>query len=65
MFLSVVHPVAILSKVFCVFCSLLKFVSDASGDHMVETYSCMGIVMALHVASIISFCFRHVVDMSV
>ena len=37
-FVSVVHPVAILSAVFCVICSLLMFVSDASGDHMVETY---------------------------
>ena len=33
-FVSVVHPVAILSAVFCVICRLLKFVSDASGDHM-------------------------------
>ena len=47
-FVSVVHPVAILSVVFCVICSLLMFVSDASGDHMVETYSCMGLVMALY-----------------
>ena len=31
---SVVHPVAILSAVFCVICSLLTCVSDASGDHM-------------------------------
>ena len=54
--LSVVHPVAILSAVFCVICSLLMFVSDASGDHMVETYSSMGLVMALYVASIVSFC---------
>ena len=43
MFVSVVHPVAILSAVFCVICSLWKFVSDASGDHMVETYSSMGL----------------------
>ena len=56
-FMSVVHPVAILSVVFCVFCSLLMFVSDASGDHMVETYSNMGLVMALYVAMIVSFCF--------
>ena len=35
-FVSVVHPVAILSGVFCVICSLLMFVSDASGDHMVR-----------------------------
>ena len=38
---SVVHPVAILSAVFCVVCSLLMFVSDASGDHMVETRVCV------------------------
>ena len=56
-FVSVVHPVAILSAVFCVICSLLMFVSDASGDHMVETYSSMGLVMAVYVAMIVSFCF--------
>ena len=60
--MSVVHPVAILSAVFCVICSLLMFVSDASGDHMVETYSSMSLVMALYVAMIVSFCFPHVVD---
>ena len=27
-----------LSAVFCVICSFLKFVSDASGGHMMETY---------------------------
>ena len=63
-FVSVVHPVAIMSAVFCVICSLLMFVSDASGDHMVETYSSMGLVMALYVAMIVSFCFPHVVDVS-
>ena len=30
-----------MNAVFCVLCSLLMFVSDASGDHMVETYSSM------------------------
>ena len=64
MFVSVVHPVAILSTVFCVICSLLMFVSDASGDHMVETYSSMGLIVALYVAMIVSFCFPHVVDVS-
>ena len=53
MFVSVVHLVAILSAVFCVICSLLMFVSDASGDHMVESYEG------------VSFCFPHVVDVSV
>ena len=59
-FLSVVQPVAILSAVFCVICSLLMFVSDASGDHMVETYSSMGLVMA----DIVYFRSPHVVDVS-
>ena len=63
-FVSVVHPGAILSAVFYVICSLLMFVSDASGDHMVETYSSMGLVMALYVTIIVSFCFPHVVDVS-
>ena len=45
MFVSVVHPVAILSAVFCVICSWLMFVSDASGDYMVETYSSIDIVI--------------------
>ena len=61
---SVVHPVTILSGVFCVICSLLKCVSDAIGDHMVKTYSSMGLVMAVYVARIVSFCFPHVVDVS-
>ena len=63
-FVFVVHPVAILSVVFCGICSLLMFVSDASGDHVVETYSSVGIVMALYVARIVSLCFSHVVDVS-
>ena len=63
-FVSVVHPVAILSAVFCAICSLFMFVSNASGDHMVETYSSMGRVMALYVAMIVSFCFPHVVGVS-
>ena len=49
---------------FCVICMLLMFVSDAIGDHMVETYSSMGLVVALYVARIVSFYFLHVVDVS-
>ena len=64
MFVFVVHPVAILSAVFCVICCLLMFVSDVIGDHMVETYSSMGLVMALYVVRIVSFCFPNVVDES-
>ena len=37
----VVHPVVMLSVVFCVTCILLICVSDFNGDHMVETYSSM------------------------
>ena len=61
-FVSVVRPVAILSTVFCVICSLLMFVPDAIGDLMVETYSIMDLVMAMYVARIVFFCFHHVVD---
>ena len=43
-FVSVVHPVAILIAVFSVICSMLMFVSDAIGDHMVKTYSSMGLL---------------------
>ena len=32
--------------------------------YMVETYSSMGLVMALYVTKIVSFCFPHVVDVS-
>ena len=39
-----------LSAVFCVICSLFMFMSDASGNHMVEMYSSMGLFMALYVA---------------
>ena len=39
--------------------------SESSGDHMVETYSNMGLVMALYVVRIVSFCFPHVVDVSI
>ena len=64
MFVSVVHPVAILSVVVCVIYSLLMFVSGANGNHMVETYLSMSFVMSLYVAMIVSFCFPHVVDVS-
>ena len=37
-------------------------VLDAMGDHMVEAYSNMGLVMALYVESIVSLCLSHLVD---
>ena len=57
---SCVHPVAILRAMFCTICSL--FVSDALGDHMVEAYSSTGLVMALYVASMVSLCLPHLVE---
>ena len=37
------------------------FVSDALGDHMVESYSSTCLVMALYVASMVSLCLPHLV----
>ena len=58
-----VHPVAFLRAVFCTICSLsIMLVSDALGDHMVEAYSSTGLVMALYVASMVSLCLPHLVE---
>ena len=37
MFVSCVHPVAVLNAVFCMTCSLLMLVEDTRGDHMLQT----------------------------
>ena len=47
MFVSCVHPVAVLNVVFCMTCSLLMLVENARGDHMEETYSRAGLITAL------------------
>lgn len=57
MFVSVVHPVMILSAVFCVCWSLLVLVVDAMGDQIVLAYSMRGRVIALYVTVRVSFCF--------
>ena len=62
MFVSCVQPVAMHSAVFCTVCSFCMLVVDAMGDHMVEEYSSMGLVMALCVESIFSLCLPHLVD---
>ena len=62
MLVSCVHPVAILSAVFCIICILSMLVSDALGDQMVEAYSSTGLVMALYVASMVSLCLPHFVE---
>ena len=47
MFVSCVHPVAVLNAAFCMTCSLLKLVEDAIGDHMEDAYSRAGLMTAL------------------
>ena len=38
MFMSCVHPVAVLNVAFCMPCSLIMLIEDETGDHMEETY---------------------------
>ena len=47
MFVSCVHPVAVLNAVFCMTCSLLMLVEDAIGDHTEEAYSRAGLITVL------------------
>ena len=46
-FVSCVHPVAVLNDEFCMTCSLLMLVENATGDHMEEAYSRAGLMTAL------------------
>ena len=39
MFVSFVHPVAVLNAAFCMTCSLLMLIEDARGNHMEEIYN--------------------------
>ena len=48
MFVSCVHPVAVLNAAFCMTCSLLMLVEDAIGDHTEEAYSRAGLITALY-----------------
>ena len=47
MFVSCVHPVAVLNSAFCMTCSLLMLVEDARGDHTEGEYSRAGLMIAL------------------
>ena len=47
MFVSCVHPVAVLNAAFCITCSLLMLVEDERDDHMEKTYSRAGLMTAL------------------
>ena len=44
MFVSCVHPVAVLNAVFCMACRLFK---DARGDNIKEAYSRASLITAL------------------
>ena len=46
MFVSCVHPVAVLNVAFYMTCSLLMLLEDARGDHMEEAYSRAGLMTA-------------------
>ena len=46
-FVSCVHPVAVLNAAFCMTCSLLMLVGDARGDYMEQAYSRTGLMTAL------------------
>ena len=48
MFVSCVHPVAVLNAAFCMTCSLLMLVEDLRGDHMEEEYSIAGLIVSSH-----------------
>ena len=47
MFVSCVHPVAVLNAAFCMTCSLLMLVEDVIGDHTEEAYSRAGLITSL------------------
>ena len=47
MFVSCVHPVAVLNAIFCMTCSLLMLVEDERGDHMEKAYSSASLMTAL------------------
>ena len=47
MFVSCVHPVAVLNAEFCMTYSLLMLVKDARGDHIEEAYSRASLMTAL------------------
>ena len=56
--------VAVLNAPFCMTCSLLMLIEDARGDHMEEAVSRAGLMTALYVATSVSFCLPHPVDVS-
>ena len=64
MFVSCVHPVAVLNAAFCMNYNFLMLVEDERSDHMEEAYSRAGLMTALYVAMSVSFCLHHPVAVS-
>ena len=48
MFVSCVHPVAVLNAAFCMTCNLLMLVEDTRDDHMEEAYSRVVLLLFPH-----------------
>ena len=65
-FVSCVHPVAVLNAAFCMTWSLLMLVEDARCNHMEEAYprAGLGLMTGLYVAMSVSFCLPHLVVVS-
>ena len=64
MFVSCVHPVAVLNAAFCMTCGLLMLVEDAIGNHTEEAYFRDRLITALYVAMSVYFCLPHPVAVS-
>ena len=47
MFVSCVHPVAVLNAAFCMTCSLLMLVENARGDNIEKAYPRANLMTAL------------------
>ena len=56
MFVSCVHPVAVVDAAFCMTCIFFMLAEDGKGNHIEEAYSRAGLINAFWVAIIISFC---------
>ena len=65
LYVSYMHPVAVLNAAFCMTCSLSMLVEDARGDDLEETYSRDGLMTALQVAMSVSFYLPDPVAVSV
>ena len=64
MFVSWVHPVAVLNAAFFMNCNLLILFVGTRGDHMEEEYSRASLMTAVYVAMSVSFCLPHRVSVS-